>query len=458
MCGIIGIHAQQPSDQIAYEVFEGLMSLQHRGQDSVGIANDYRIIKRPGLVKFAFQNDDLTKLYGNMCIGHVRYATNGISDNIQPLYNTFPARITICHNGNIQNTEYIRTILQEEYHVTLNTKSDSEYILVLFCSKLYQTLRNKMIRLNVDVIQHVCKYLHGILKGSYCLLITIQDYGMIAIRDTQGIRPFVLGIKDNKYIVASETVPLNLLQYTILRDIIPGEILVFENGVQHPIQFLSKNSVLSPCLFEYIYFARPDSVIENISVYQARLQIGQLLGEKMKETWDCNQIDVIVPVPDTSITFANGIQDAIKKPLREGYIKNRYIDRTFIMENNHVIQKNIKRKLSGIEQVFKGKNVLIVDDSIVRGNTSRHIIQIARDYGVKKIYFASCAPVVKETNRFGIYIPTKEELVSFGRNEEEIRKAIQVDYLIYHNLDTITDHLKSMNPDIQGFETSMFSL
>lgn len=458
MCGIVGIHCSENTNQIIYEIFEGLMALQHRGQDSVGIATTNRTVKRPGLVKYAFQHDDLTPLKDQMAIGHVRYATNGVADNIQPLYKSIPTRITLCHNGNIINVSEIKAILQDKYRITLNTESDSELLLVLFSAKLHELLCNteKDTKINSQMIHEVSAYLHEVLHGSFCLLIMIQDYGLIAIRDKFGIRPFVWGKKDNKYIVASESVCLNLLNYSTLRDVRPGETIVFENEGRDPVFYQYKETHLRPCLFEYIYFARADSAIEDISVHHARILIGQLLGKKMLKKWDCSQIDVIVPVPDTSITFANGIQDIIHKPLREGYIKNRYIDRTFIMENNKMIQQNIKRKLSGIEHVFKNKNVLIVDDSIVRGNTSKHIIQIARSYGAKTIYFASCAPVVKETNQYGIYIPTREELVSFERTEEQIRELINVDYLIYNDLDKITEELKTLNCQIDGFETSMF--
>ena len=241
-----------------------------------------------------------------------------------------------------------------------------------------------------------------------------------------------------------------------IRDVKAGESIIFKNDEREPIFNFYENSTLQPCLFEYLYFARPDSVIDNINVNEARILIGNIIGKKMKEIWNCNNIDYIIPVPDTSITFANGIQEIIKRPLREGFIKNRYIDRTFIMKNKNIIQKNIKRKLSAIKNSFENKNVLIVDDSIVRGNTSKHLIQMIKNYGCKKIYFASCSPIVKNTNKYGIYIPTKEELISFQRNEDEIKRELGIDYLIYNDLEKIIQEMRNLNKNIDGFEISMF--
>ena len=456
MCGIIAVHTTYVNEQIAYDVFEGLMALQHRGQDSVGIANEYCVMKRQGLVKNAFQNDDLSILSGQICMGHVRYATNGVADNIQPLYNTLPIRTTLCHNGNIINIKYIKSLLQSRFSILIDTNSDSELILLLFNAKMYELIRETKTTVNREIIHKISEYLHETLYGSFCLLITIQNYGLVVIRDSFGIRPLIWGKNENKHMIASESASLDLLNYEIVRDVLPGETIVFENAEITPYHFYWKNISLEPCLFEYIYFARPDSIIEGICVNQARIMIGKLLGKEMLRRWDCSQIDAIIPVPDTSVTFATGIHDIIDRPIREGFIKNRYIDRTFIMRNSKIIQKNIKRKLSGIKNVFHDKNVLIVDDSIVRGNTSKHIIKLARTFGAKTVYFASCAPIVKQTNNYGIYIPTQEELVSFGCTEEEIKSKLEVDFLIYNSLPKITEALKQMNTNINGFETSMF--
>lgn len=456
MCGIIGVHSKIKNKDIFNEILEGLMCLQHRGQDSVGICNEINIKRFDGLAKNAFQNENIDIVPCHNYMGHVRYGTNGLDDNIQPFYTVFPRRISLCHNGNIINTEEIKEEIYNKYHILVDSQSDSEIILSLFSCKLYELINSENNDLTEDKIFIVIHYLHKILKGSYSLLIIIKDFGMIAIRDNFGIRPLIFGKKDNTYIISSESVALNLLDYDIIRDVKAGESIIFKNDEREPIFDFYENSTLQPCLFEYLYFARPDSVIDNINVNEARILIGNIIGKKMKEIWNCNNIDYIIPVPDTSITFANGIQEIIKRPLREGFIKNRYIDRTFIMKNKNIIQKNIKRKLSAIKNSFENKNVLIVDDSIVRGNTSKHLIQMIKNYGCKKIYFASCSPMIKNTNKYGIYIPTKEELISFQRNEDEIKRELGIDYLIYNDLDKIIKELRNLNKNIDGFEISMF--
>lgn len=456
MCGIIGIHSTIKNEEIFYQIFEGLMCLQHRGQDSVGISNESVVRKHDGLVKYAFQNENTDSPPCQNYIGHVRYGTNGLSTNTQPFYTMFPRRITLCHNGNIINIEEVKNIINDTYHILYDTQSDSEIILGLFSCKLYELLHKDGNIIDEDKIFATTNFLHDTLKGSYCLLILIKDYGMIVVRDKCGTRPLIYGKKGNNYIVASESVALNLLDYDIIRDVHAGETIIFNNTDANPIHNIYENSKLMPCLFEYIYFARPDSVIDGINVNEARILIGRILGQKMKQQWQCDEIDFIIPVPDTSITFTHGIQEVIKRPLREGFIKNRYIDRTFIMKNKNIIQQNIKRKLSGIENSFKDKTVLIVDDSIVRGNTSNHLIQMIKKFDCKKVYFASCAPIIKNTNHYGIYIPTKEELISFQRTEEDIRLELGLDYLIYNDLDHIVEELKNMNKNIFGFEVSMF--
>lgn len=458
MCGIVGIHSNICSNDIMYETLECIMSLQHRGQDSAGIASDFTIIKHKGLVKYAFKNDDFSNIETYNCIGHVRYATNEIVDHIQPLYSTIPRRITLCHNGNIHNINMIKLILKRDFKCNMTSESDSDLILQLICCKIFQMIQFR--NFDSDLINEAVEYLHQTIKGSYCIILIIQEFGMIAIRDCNGIRPFVLSVQnqnqqDEKYLVASESIAADIVNFQILRDILPGETIVFlNNGTTN--YYRSRETVLTPCLFEYLYFARNDSYLEEISVHSSRISIGKLLAEKMMSLWDCSEIDVIVPVPETSITFSHGIQDVIKKPIREGFIKNRYIDRTFIMKSKQQIQKNIKRKLTGIPDVFSGKNVLIIDDSIVRGNTSKHIVNIARQHHANKIYLASCSPVIKSPNRFGIYIPTKTELISHGRTEDDIKKELGVDFLMFNDLDKIVNLLINMNSKINGFETSMF--
>ena len=456
MCGIIGIISYEKKNTIVQELLEGLMTLQHRGQDSAGIATEDVIIKKPGLVKYAFSDTNLENLNTQICIGHVRYKTNGVYNNIQPLHNILPRRVTMCHNGNIINTDEMKKLLKSKYNVIQNTNSDSEIILTIFSCRLYEIMVETKEELNQFHIGKVTEFLHENLVGSFSLVIIIEDYGLVAVRDKNGTRPLIWGENDNSAIISSESVTLKHLDYVIIRDVNPGETIILKKNSGEIYHHQYELSYLKPCLFEYIYFARPDSILDKLAIHKSRIAIGRLLGEKMKDTWNCDDIDIIVPVPDTSITFANGIQDVINKPLREGLIRNRYIDRTFIMENFKMIRTNIRRKLSGIESVFKNRNVLIVDDSIVRGNTSRHIIEIARNFGAKKIYFGSCAPIISNTNKYGINIPTKNELISYNRDESDIAEYLGVDYLIYNDLDKITQKLMEINSNFDGFETSMF--
>ena len=458
MCGIIGIHDTRINQKIPYDIFEGLISLQHRGQDSTGIANQTRMIKKEGLVKNSFNYEELDTLISNCGIGHVRYTTNGTKDGCQPLYCPFPRRITLCHNGNITNVEEIRNILRQDFGMITNSQSDSQLLLYLYSSKLYQFLIKNNHNLNANILENVSNYIHDTVCGSFCITLIIEHYGMIVIRDKNGIRPLIWGGSNTYTIICSESAALNILGYEILRDVAPGETIIFENNGRI-FTFRNEYAMATPCLFEYIYFARSDSTIDKINVLEARIIMGNLLGKKIKRLFESNEgldIDVIVPVPDTSVTFVNGIQDILQKPMRHGLIKNRYIDRTFIMKSCQTIKTNIKRKITGNNKVFKDKSVLIVDDSIVRGNTSKHIVNLVRRYNARKIYFASCSPVVRNTNVYGINIPTREELISFQSSENDIRDYLGVDYLIYNDLDDIVCELKKMNTTLDGFEISMF--
>jgi len=457
MCGIIGVHSIENSEDIIYIIFEGLLGLQHRGQDGVGIATSKRIIKKNGLVKTSFVDSELLELKSNCCIGHVRYSTNGVIDGIQPFYSNFPRRITICHNGNIINTDNLKEILEKEYNIVTSSESDSYIFLCVFSSKLYSLIKesgNNII--TSEMIFETTNYIHLIVEGSFCVNIIIEGYGMIIIRDKCGIRPLIWGVKNkNINLICSESTVMNILDFEIIRDVNSGETIIFENSGRIR-NYHFKDSVLTPCLFEYIYFARSDSILDNINVLDARISIGQIMGKHIMNNLN-EQIDVIVPVPDTSITFANGIQDILKLPIRSGLIKNRYIDRTFIMKNQTTIIKNIKRKITCNDSVFRNKSVLIVDDSIVRGNTSKHIIKIVKKCNPRKNIFVSCSPVIKNTNQFGIYIPTKDELIyNDSQSIEGIRKYLGVDYLFYNNLDDIINELRSKNNKITGFEVSMF--
>ena len=450
------IHDTKNNHQIPYDIFEGLISLQHRGQDSTGIANQTSIINKRGLVKNSFSHDELATLTSNCGIGHVRYTTNGTSNGCQPLYCPFPRRITLCHNGNITNVEELRNILVQRFGMISHSQSDSQILLYLYSSKLHALLKINNNILNATVLEEVSNFIHENVCGSYCINIIIENYGMISIRDKHGIRPLMIGGNNENYtIVCSESAALNVLGYEIHRDVMSGETIICENNGAI-FSFRYKHCTTIPCLFEYIYFARSDSIIEGINVLDARIALGHLMGNKIKQLYDIQDIDVIIPVPDTSVTFVNGIQDILQKPMRHGLIKNRYIDRTFIMKSGQTIKQNIKRKITGNKSVFENKSVLIVDDSIVRGNTSRHIVKLVRQYNVRKIYFASCSPVVRNTNVYGIHIPTREELISYKLSENDIRKYLGVDHLIYNDLDEVINALKQLNPLVDGFEVSMF--
>ena len=446
MCGILGILDSQETCSI--KLFEGLSFLQHRGQDSVGISNGSLCIKKPGLVKNSFNHNELQSLNSKYGIGHVRYRTNGdVNDStIQPLVGIISnLNVSLCHNGNVNNIDYISKIIQND-----KLNSDSEYILQLFIKKL-----SEFHDVNYDNIVSSCKFIIDNLVGSFSILILIENYGIISFRDKFGIRPLIYGANTGSYIISSESVVLDILNYTSVRDVYPGEIIVLEkDGL--PRFSKTKNSSLNPCLFEYIYFSRIDSIIDGISVYNARYQLGILLGDRIKKM-NIKDIDIIVPVPDSSLIFALGLQECLDIKVQYGLVKNPYVDRTFIMKENNIINKSIKRKINAVKSIMIGKNVLIVDDSIVRGNTSSHIVNLVKNAGAKQIYFASGAPPILYPNKYGIYIESQKELIAVNRTCKDIADVIGCNEVIYNDLEEITNCLKKMNPDINGFEVSMFN-
>ena len=439
MCGIIGIFNKDINASI--QVYEGLNHLQHRGQDSAGICNENTCIKDSGLVKNIFSECEMETLNSDIAIVHVRYATTPsfTVSTIQPLMRD---NISICHNGNIINTHEIENI------TNIKNESDTGNILDLF---LY-TLENKEI--TYDIIIEICNKLITILKGSYSIVFLIKNFGIFCLRDKFGIRPLIYGKRGNNYIVSSESSVIDLLEYQTIRDVYPGEVIVFEKN-KLPRFHKFGNCKLYPCLFEYIYFSRNDSIIDGISIYESRYKMGFLLGEKIKKM-NLN-IDIIVPVPDTSIIFGLGLQESLNIPLQNGFVKNNYIDRTFIMKNNQIINKNIKRKINGIKHVMKEKNVLIVDDSIVRGNTSSHIVYLAKKAGSKNIYFGSGCAQILYPNKYGIYIPSRQELIAVNRTDEDIADILGAQKVIYNDLYEVVNCLKKLNPNLDGFETSMFN-
>ncbi len=460
MCGIAGIVSHQNVNQ---ELYDALTVLQHRGQDAAGIVTcengRFYLRKDNGLTRDVFSDQQMVKLRGNMGIAHVRYPTAGCSSSAeaQPFYVNSPYGLTLAHNGNLTNTEELKQQLFKDDQRHLNTNSDSEILLNVFAHEL-QALGKLRVDEN-DVFQAVSA-VHKRCKGAYAVVIMIAGYGVLAFRDPHGIRPIVFGERKTEngsdFMVASENVALSVLGFELIRDIEPGEAIFFEaTGKLHTKQ-CSDTVDHCPCIFEYVYFARPDSIIDNISVYKARLRMGEKLADKVLREWPDNDIDVVIPIPDTSRTSALQMAYRLGVKFREGFIKNRYIGRTFIMPGQQMRKKSVKQKLNAIDLEFKGKNVLLVDDSVVRGTTSEQIIQMARDAGAKKVYFASAAPPVRYPNVYGIDMPAVEELIAHNRTEDEVGEAIGADKMIYQDLEDLIDAVKRKKSKITHFDTSCF--
>lgn len=461
MCGIAGIVSHQAVNQ---ELYDALTVLQHRGQDAAGIVTCERgrlhLRKDNGLTRDVFNNAQMLKLKGNMGIAHVRYPTAGCTSSAeaQPFYVNSPFGLTLAHNGNLTNTEELKRALFVEDQRHINTDSDSEVLLNVFAHEL-QTL-GKLDLTVADVFEAV-KGVHKRCRGAYAVVIMIAGYGILGFRDPHGIRPAVYGVRDTEsgsdYMIASESVALDVLGFDVIRDIAPGEaVFIEESGILHSQQ-CADTIDHCPCIFEYVYFARPDSIIDNISVYKARMRMGDKLAEKVLRVWPDYDIDVVIPIPDTSRTAALQMANKLGVKYREGFMKNRYIGRTFIMPGQKMREKSVRQKLNAIGLEFDGKNVLLVDDSVVRGTTSAQIIQMARDAGAKKVYFASAAPPVRYPNVYGIDMPAAHELIAHDRTEDEVRVAIGADRLIYQDLDDLIDAVRKGNNSIQHFDTSCFS-
>jgi amidophosphoribosyltransferase len=463
MCGIIGIVAKGPVNQMIYD---GLTVLQHRGQDAAGImtCDDERLYLRKdnGLVSDVFHTRHMLRLLGNAGIGHVRYPTAGCSSSAeaQPFYVNSPYGIALAHNGNLTNAEALKGDLYREDLRHINTSSDSEILLNVFAHELQ---RQGKVQVNESDIFAAVSRVHQRIKGAYAVVALIIGYGIVAFRDPNGIRPLMIGKRttDNgeEYVVASESVAVDALGFEHLRDVEPGEAVFIDLEGNFHSQQCAENPLYSPCIFEYVYFARPDSIIDGISVYKARLRMGEKLAKKMLQVWPNHDIDVVIPIPDTSRTSALQLANHLGVNYREGFIKNRYIGRTFIMPGQQQRKKSVRQKLNPIELEFKGKNVLLVDDSIVRGTTSQQIIQMARDAGANKVYFASAAPPVRFPNVYGIDMPTSAELIGFGRDEEQIAKEIGADRLFYQELDDLISAVlyKKNKTNITRFDTSVFN-
>ena len=461
MCGIIGIVGKQP---VTPSIYDALTILQHRGQDAAGIAtldgHKIRLWKGNGLVTDVFPHAELAKLKGNIGIGHVRYPTAG-SDNLdeaQPFYVNSPYGIVLGHNGNLINAAALKKELFDGDRRHLNTESDSEVLLNVFAHELHRLgpagMRPQDVFAAVDGMHQRC-------KGAYSVIAMISGKGVLGFRDLHGIRPVVLGYRDTdegrEYAIASESVALDTLDFKLMRDLKPGEsVFITLDGELHTHESQYAEAA-SPCIFEYVYFARPDSMIDKISVYKARLRMGQALASKILKEWPDHDIDVVIPIPDTSRTAALPLAYDLDVKYREGFIKNRYIGRTFIMPGQAQRSRSVRHKLNAVSLEFRGKNVLLVDDSIVRGTTSRQIIQMARDAGANKVYFASASPPVRYPNIYGIDMPSPSELVANGRNEREIEDELGADRLIYQDLEDLIEACREGNTGITRFDTSCFS-
>ncbi|ELN6931685.1 amidophosphoribosyltransferase [Vibrio navarrensis] len=460
MCGIVGIVGTTPVNQ---SIYDALTVLQHRGQDAAGIctieSNRFRLRKANGLVKDVFEAKHMQRLQGNVGIGHVRYPTAGSSSasEAQPFYVNSPFGICLAHNGNLTNAHEVRQKLFEKDRRHINTTSDSEVLLNVLAHEI-DTVKGNV---TADDVFRAITNVHRTIRGAYAVTAMIIGHGMVAFRDPHGIRPLCLGKREEngqtEYMVASESVALDAVGFDFLRDVAPGEAIYVTFDGQLFSKQCADNPKLNPCIFEFVYFARPDSFIDKISVYSARVEMGKKLGERIKEEYADLDIDVVIPIPETSCDIALQIAQAIDIPYRQGFVKNRYVGRTFIMPGQQLRKKSVRRKLNAIRSEFKDKNVLLVDDSIVRGTTSEQIIEMARDSGAKKVYIVSAAPEVRFPNVYGIDMPSANELIAHGRDNETICKLIGADALIFQKLEDLVDAVGMGNPDITQFDTSVFN-
>jgi amidophosphoribosyltransferase len=462
MCGIIGIVGRE---SVATRLYDGLTLLQHRGQDAAGIASCHegRLVMRrgAGLVSDVFSTDDMQRLVGRLGIAHVRYPTAGTSGQAesQPFYVNSPYGIVMAHNGNLTNADTLKKELFESDLRHINTRSDSEVLLNVFAHEL-QDLRPST-HLTPDMIFATVAAVHRRCKGAYAVIGMVVGRGVFAFRDPLGIRPAVIGerVTDSgtEYAIASESVALQGLGFTLMRDIAPGEAVYIDMDGNLHAQQCAQSPVLSPCIFEYVYLARPDSIIDNISVYKSRMRMGEKLAERIVKLRPQHDIDVVIPIPDTSRTSALEVALHLGVKYREGFIKNRYIGRTFIMPGQQMREKSVRQKLSPIDLEFSGKTVLLVDDSIVRGTTSGQIVEMARDAGARKVYMASAAPPVRHPNVYGIDMPAPTELIAHERTIEEIEKEIGADWLVYQTVEDLVDAVRYDKHPIDNFESSCFT-
>ena len=459
MCGIVGVVSNAPVNQLLYDA---LLLLQHRGQDAAGIVTlqerKFFMHKAKGMVRDVFRTRNMRALPGSVGLGQVRYPTAGNAyseEEAQPFYVNAPFGIVLVHNGNLTNAHALRAELFSTDHRHTNTESDSEVLLNVLANELEHASHG--VPLNPAEVFAAVRSMHKRLRGSYAVVSLIAGHGLLAFRDPYGIRPLCIGRSaDGTVMVASESVALEGSGHTFERNVLPGEaVFVDMQGQLHSMQ-CADAPTLNPCIFEFVYLARPDSVLDGISVYQARLNLGETLAKRVVSTVPPNQIDVIIPIPESSRPSATQLAHLLGVPYREGFVKNRYVGRTFIMPGQGVRKKSVRQKLNVIASEFKGRNVLLVDDSIVRGTTSREIVQMARDAGARKVYLASAASPVRYPNVYGIDMPTKDELVAHDRTVEEIRELIGCDALIYQDVDAMKRAIGSLNGKLDGFDASCF--
>ncbi|MFM2483710.1 amidophosphoribosyltransferase [Celerinatantimonas yamalensis] len=465
MCGIVGIVGSTPVNQ---SIYDALTVLQHRGQDAAGIVTitdgKFKQRKANGLVRDVFELRHMQRLQGAVGIGHVRYPTAGSSSaaEAQPFYVNSPYGIALAHNGNLTNAHELKEVMFKKARRHINTTSDSEILLNLLAYEIDNELDRCDGEIEAKNFFAAIRRVNQQTRGAYAVVSLVIGHGMLAFRDPKGIRPLVLGkrVTDDghaEYMVASESVALDAIGFEVLRDIAPGEAIFVSNDGQLFTDQCAENPSYHPCIFEYVYFARPDSTIDKISVYDARVRMGNKLGEKIQREWDDLDIDVVIPIPETSCDVALQIAMMLNLPYRQGFVKNRYIGRTFIMPGQSQRRKSVRRKLNAINVEFKGKNVLLVDDSIVRGTTSEQIIEMAREAGAKKVYFASASPEIRFPNVYGIDMPSANELIAHGREVDEICQLIGADGLIYQSIEDLVAACQEANPEIREFETSVFT-
>lgn len=462
MCGIVGVVSHSPVNQLIYD---SLLLLQHRGQDAAGIAtaqgNTFNMFKGSGLVRDVFRTRNMRSLPGNGGIGQVRYPTAGSAysqEEAQPFYVNAPYGIVLAHNGNLTNWEQLKDEMFRIDRRHINTNSDTEVLLNVFAHELQ--LAASGLSLDPQMIFKAVSGVHRRVRGSYAVVAYIAGYGLLAFRDPYGIRPLAIGRAESdkgvEWMVASESVALEGTGFHLVRDLAPGEAVFIGEDCRFHAEQCAENPSLNPCIFEYVYLARPDSMMDGASVYATRLRMGEYLAEKLRAQFPAGEIDVVMPIPDSSRPAAMQLAQRLNIDYREGFIKNRYVGRTFIMPGQAVRRKSVRQKLNAIAVEFKGKNVLIVDDSIVRGTTSREIVDMARESGANKVIFASAAPPVRFPNVYGIDMPTRGELIAHARSDEEIANIIGADALVYQDIEAMKQAVRDVNPQLRRFEASCF--